>query len=190
MKNSFLILFIILFSSCRDAPVNRVQKSKNPEINTIKKHVIKTGLEKSGKDTINSWKEYVFVADDLKKFTSISANEALNNALQLANLVKQMKDSIRPVDLINLSFRTRVNVLENETLRLKDMTFISSITAKEVHQQVDKILEAFSATNSKINVVYSQLEVEKEINGESPINTIKKTDISNPKKNSIKEKIK
>lgn len=163
MRNSFLILFIILFSSCGDAPVNRVQKNKKPEINTVKKHAIKSGLEKSAKDTIDSWKEYISVADDLKKFTSISANEALNNALQLARLIKQMKDSIRPLDLINPSFRTRINVLENEALRLKDMTFISSISSKEVHQQVDKIMAAFSATNSKINTVYSQLEVEKEI---------------------------
>ncbi len=190
MKNSFLILFIVLFSSCRDAAVNRAQKSINPEINTVKKHAIETGIEKIGKDTIHAWKEYVSVADDLQKFIAISANEALNNALQLADLVKQMKDSIRPLDLINPSFRTRVNVLENEALRLKDMTFISSITSKEVHLQVDKILEAFSATNSKINVVYSQLEVEKEINNTSPINTIKKTNNSKPKKNSIKEKIK
>jgi hypothetical protein len=62
-----------------------------------------------------------------------------------------------------LSFRTRVNVLENETLRLKDMTFIPAITANEVNTQVDKILAAFSATNSKINTVYSQLEVEQDI---------------------------
>ena len=163
MRNSFLILFIIFFSSCGDSNVKRVQKSKKPEINTVKKHAIKSGLEKSTKVTIDSWKEYVSVANDLKKFRSISPNEALNNALQLASLIKQMKDSIRPVDLINPSFRTRVNVLENEALRLKDMTFISSITAKEVNQQVDKIMDAFSATNSKINTVYSQLEVEKEI---------------------------
>lgn len=163
MRNSFLILFSILFYSCGDAPVNQVQKNKKPEINTVKKHPIKTTVEKSGKDSVYSWKEYISVADNLKKFTSISANEALNNALQLASLVKKMKDSIRPIDLINPSFRTRINVLENETLRLKDMTFISSITAKEVHQQVANIMAAFSATNSKINTVYSQLEVEKEI---------------------------
>jgi uncharacterized membrane protein len=74
-----------------------------------------------------------------------------------------MKDSIRPKELINSSFRTRVNVLENEALRLKDMTFINAVTSKEINLQVDKIMAAFSATNSKINTVYSQLEVEKEI---------------------------
>jgi len=154
---------LILVLSCKDSVVKRVQKSKTPEKNTVKKHPVTSSLAKSAQDTIDSWKEYVSVADNLKKLTSTSANEALNNALQLASLVKKMKDSIRPLDLINASFRTRVNVLENETLRLKDMTFISSISAKEVHEQVAKIMAAFSATNSKINTVYSQLEVEKEI---------------------------
>jgi len=87
----------------------------------------------------------------------------LNNAIQLSEVVKFLKDSIRPTELLNLSFRTRVNVLENEALRLKDMTFITAITAKEVNVQVDKIIAAFSATNSKINTIYSQLEVEKDI---------------------------
>lgn len=74
-----------------------------------------------------------------------------------------MKDSIRPEELINLPFRTRINVLDNEALRLKDMTFIPAITANEVTAQVEKIIAAFSATNSKINTVYTQLEVEKDL---------------------------
>ena len=163
MKKIFLILFTILFYSCGDATVNQGLSVNKPEINTVKKHTIKSDLDKISQKNILNWKEYRSVADNIKKFSSISANEALNNAIQLANLVKLMKDSIRPKDLINPSFRTRVNVLENEALRLKDMTFISSITSKEVNQQVDKIMAAFSATNSKINTVYSQLEVEKEI---------------------------
>ena len=170
MKKLFLILLTILFSSCGDATVNQDQHVKKHGINSVKKHEIKSILDKNSRKNILNWKEYESVADNLKKFSSISPNEALNNALQLANLVKLMKDSIRPKDLINDSFRTRVNVLENEALRLKDMTFINSISSKEVNQQVDKIMAAFSATISKINTVYSQLEVEKEIQINSKIN--------------------
>lgn len=132
-------------------------------MHTISKHQINTVLEKNNDQSFLSWKEYTLVSDKLEKFKSISANEALNNALQLSKLVKQLKDSIRPKDLLNNPFRTRINVLENEVLRLKDMTYISSITSKEVNNQVTKIMEAFSATNSKINTVYSQLKIEKEI---------------------------
>jgi ABC-type ATPase with predicted acetyltransferase domain len=163
MKKIFTLLFIVLFSNCKDTSVKATQHIKRPELSSVKQHVINASLEKNAQENIISWHEYVSVSENLKEFLSISASEALNNALQLANLIKQMKDSIRPKELINSSFRTRVNVLENEALRLKDMTFINAVTSKEINLQVDKIMAAFSATNSKINTVYSQLEVEKEI---------------------------
>lgn len=129
----------------------------------IQKHNSIVLLENSSKNYVANWTEYQSVNEHLKKFSSISANEALNNALKLSDLVKLLKDSIRPEELINLPFRTRINVLDNEALRLKDMTFIPAITANEVTAQVEKIIAAFSATNSKINTVYTQLEVEKDL---------------------------
>ncbi|MDG1529447.1 MAG: hypothetical protein P8I51_00260 [Polaribacter sp.] len=132
-------------------------------MNIVQKHDVPLNLEKQSINKIENWNEYQSVTENLELFSSISPSEALNNAIKLSEVVKFLKDSIRPKELINLSFRTRVNVLENETLRLKDMTFIPAITANEVNTQVDKILAAFSATNSKINTVYSQLEVEQDI---------------------------
>ena len=180
MKNSFLILLLTLLVSCINAEKKDVQIRKRTEINSIQKHVVKTRLEQNTLQTINAWKEYTTVDDHLKKFTAISANEALNNAIQLTKSVKLMKDSIRPKELVNPSFRARINVLENEALRLKDMTFIPAITANEINLQVDKIMEAFSATNSKINTIYSQLEVEKEIETNT---TIKKIPLQKTRKN-------
>ena len=172
MRNTFVLLLLIALISCKKSEKKEVQRKEKPEINRLQKHTIKTALEQSSKQTIDAWKEYTIVEENLKKFTSISANEALNNAIQLTKSVKKMKDSIRPKELINPSFRTRINVLENEALRLKDMTLIPAITASEINQQVDKIMEAFSAANSKINTVYSQLNVEKEIQN----STKKRTD--------------
>jgi len=138
-------------------------------MSVVTKHSSVNSLEKNTKEKIQNWKEYQSVSDNLKKFSFISAKEALNNALKLAELVKQLKDSIRPKELLTLSFRTRVNVLENETLRLKDMTFISAIKETEVNTQVEKILAAFSATNSKINAVFNQLEINNKINSENQL---------------------
>jgi hypothetical protein len=132
-------------------------------MNIVQKHDVPLNLEKQSINKIENWNEYQSVTENLELFSSISPSEALNNAIKLSEVVKFLKDSIRPKELINLSFRTRVNVLENETLRLKDMTFIPAITANDVNTQVDKILAAFSATNSKINTIYSQLEVEQDI---------------------------
>lgn len=170
MKNIFLLLIVFLFSYC-----NNTVKKQRPkdfgklEVNTTQEHQIQITLEETSKNHILNWREYTSVKESLTKFTTITSNEALNNALQLSKLVKQLKDSIRPQELLTPSFRTRVNVLENETLRLKDMTLIRNLlSSKEIHNQVDKIMEAFSATNSKINIVYSQLEVEKEITNNIP----------------------
>lgn len=157
-----ILLFVAVTLSCKDKTV-KTQEIKKPEMYTVTKHSKFLPLLKISESNITNWKEYKKVSNSLKKFFAIKATEALDNAIELSKEIKLLKDSIRPKELQNLSFKTRLNVLENEVLRLKDMTYITSITAKEVNNQVDKILSAFSATNSKINTVYSQLEVEKEI---------------------------
>jgi hypothetical protein len=163
MKNLFFIVLIVLFYGCKDT----VKKQDSSVLNTTKgvaiKHVKTVALEETSKENTSDWKEYQSVSKQLQLFSTISANEALSNALELAKLVKQLKDSIRPLELINPAFRTRVNVLENDVLLLKEMTYISALNSKEINTQVGKILAAFSATNSKINTVYSQLAVEKRI---------------------------
>jgi hypothetical protein len=161
--SKYYILFCILFFSCNSKTAKQEQELLKPKMSIIQKHNSIVLLENSSKNYVANWTEYQSVNEHLKKFSSISANEALNNALKLSDLVKLLKDSIRPEELINLPFRTRINVLDNEALRLKDMTFIPAITANEVTAQVEKIIAAFSATNSKINTVYTQLEVEKDL---------------------------
>jgi hypothetical protein len=163
MKNTFFYLFTLLIFSCNAPKKKQETNLKKPELSIVKNHNAFITIKNVSKKSISTWKEYNSLNEFINRFHSISANEALNNALELARLTKYLKDSIRPENLLTSSFRTRVNVLENETLRLKDMTYISAITAKEVNNQVTKILEAFSATNSKINTVYNELEVEKEI---------------------------
>ncbi|MFT5761283.1 MAG: hypothetical protein ACI8WA_000394 [Polaribacter sp.] len=162
MRNYFIFLFLIFLSCKKNTAVQEPEIQKSDK-NIVQKHNAALLLENISNKKVVNWKEYQQVSNNLKQFSAISANEALNNAIQLSEVVKFLKDSIRPKELLNLSFRTRINVLENEALRLKDMTFIPAITANEVNIQVDKIIAAFSATNSKINTIYSQLEVEKEI---------------------------
>lgn len=162
MRN-YLLLFLIVFFSCKDKTTKLEAIAQKSDKNVVQKHKTILKLEDAAKVKITNWKEYQKASGNLKSFANISANEALNNAKILSENIKFLKDSIRPKELISLSFRTRINVLENEVLRLKDMTLISAITAKEVHEQVEKIIAAFSATNSKINTIYSQLEVEQDI---------------------------
>ena len=102
----------------------------------------------------------------LNRFEKISPNEALNNALNLKDLAKDLKDSLKIKNFKISSFEARLNVLLNEALRLADMTKIPAIKAEEVNNQVAKILLIFSSLNEKINTVYIQEKFEDEINVE------------------------
>jgi hypothetical protein len=87
-----------------------------------------------------------------------------------------MKDSIRVKDLKTPSVIARINVLENETLRLADMATISSIKDSEVKEEVTNILTVYSAINSKINTIYKASAIQKaiEVDTEKPVIEIKK----------------
>lgn len=166
MKKLFFFFLVCGFFSCFqpqdnteepfDAIVNSAKNNskKHDEINSVKKNFLKE---------IENWQAYRNVNELLKRYEQVSPSEALNNALELKDLTKVLKDSIDIETLKIQSFQARLNVLHNESLRLADMTYISAITAEEVNNQVAKILVVFSSTNEKINTVFTQKKFEEEI---------------------------
>ena len=90
---------------------------------------------------------------------------------ELAELIQAMKDTVRVEKLKELNITARFNVLHNEALRLADMSTISSIKEEEVKEEVSKILEIYSAVNSKINTIYKVEELQNllEVDSEIPI---------------------
>ena len=139
----------------------------------------------TAKNKLSKWREYIDVDNFITQFYNISTSEALSNAKELSNLVILMKDSIRVKELKIPSVIARINVLENETLRLADMSTIPSIKDAEVKEEVTSILTVFSALNSRINTFYKALVLQKalEIDTEKPIKDIKKPKISPFKNN-------
>ena len=79
----------------------------------------------------------------LKQFNNTSPNEALNMAVELNGYIKALRDSLKIEDLKVNSLNARYNVLNNESLRLKDMTLIPAIQPEQVNAQVDKIFLVF-----------------------------------------------
>jgi hypothetical protein len=140
------------------------------------------------KKRLSNWREYKDVDEFITSFYNISIPEALSNARELSDLVVLMKDSIRVEELKTPSLMARINVLENETLRLADMATIPSISDKEVKDEVNSILQVFSALNSKINTFYKATELQNtlEIDTEKPIEEIKKTK-NRPLKKDLKQ---
>lgn len=169
----FLLFILFLSFSCsRTKTVEEVVISQDSlKVEDRISNQLGETLLPSAKLDLQQWNEYNNVDEFILKFYSTTSLEALSNAQELADLVKLMKDTIRVEKIDELSVIARFNVLHNETLRLADMSKISSIKKEEVKEEVGKILELYSALNSKINTIYKAEEVQNsiEVDTEKPI---------------------
>lgn len=169
------ILIILFFSFSCNRTKNAQEISENSDsIKISSNRIVNTigeTLTPVAKKAVSEWKEYQEVDDFIIKFYNISNGEALDYAEDLSGLIKAMKDTVRVEKLKELNITARFNVLHNEVLRLADMATIPSITEEEVKEEVSKILELYSAVNSKINTIYKAEELQKalEVDTETPI---------------------
>lgn len=171
----FLLIILLTGFSCnktKDAQeVSEKADSLKLDANRIENRIGET-LIPEAKAVMDNWKEYQLVDEMLLKYYSISTLEALSNADELSRLVKMMKDSIKIENLKKPNIIARINVLENETLRLADMAEIPSISKEEVKEEVNNILAIYSAMNSKINTIYQSESLQNmlEVDTEVPVN--------------------
>ncbi|WCC46824.1 hypothetical protein [Tenacibaculum finnmarkense] len=167
----YLLVFLVLIaSSCKkEAPQQRVSVKKTGMDGSVK-HLKYATLHKDAAKNIENWKEYALVENFLQQFKNSTPTAALNNAIELKELTKQLKDSLKIKTLQKPAFKARINVFENEVLRLADMTYIPAITSREINIQVAKIHLLFGSMNTKINTVYTKQQFDKEINLDSLFN--------------------
>ena len=159
MKQIIYFLLSLILFSCQEKKEDIVKNvQEKPKLSIAKQHTATTNIKSVYQKEIEDWQELKTVNFFLKKFKKVSPNEALSNALELRDLVKSLKDSVKPAIFNIPAFNARVNVLENETLRLADLTLIPAITSEEVNLQIDKTIAAFSTVNSKINAILSKKE--------------------------------
>lgn len=112
---------------------------------------------------VKDWKELKAIDSFFVKYQKITPKEALSNALELKDLIKNLKDSVQPERFNTPSLNARINILLNEALRLADLTEISAIQAAAVNEQVDKTIAAFSNINIKINTVVAKFNFENQV---------------------------
>jgi hypothetical protein len=149
---------------CKNKQEQVAEVLKKSEFRTEIKHGQFENIKANAVKKIDDWQEYDAVNDFLSQYKSISPSEALNNSRELNSLVESLKDSVKPEFLELDAFNARVNLLYNETLRLNDMSAISSIRYDEVNEQVSKVIHAFSSVNSKINTLVQQADLEAQLN--------------------------
>jgi hypothetical protein len=157
-------------SACKNKDTQKDTLVQKTGMDAAVKHFKKTQLDEASTKKIKKWKEYFIVNDFILQFKNTTPTEVLNNALELKTLTKQLKDSLNIETLKTPAFKARMNVFENEVLRLADMTYIPSITSSEINKQTTKIFALFGSMNSKINTVYAKKRFDKAIKLDSLFN--------------------
>jgi hypothetical protein len=191
LKNSlFLLVFIISFS-CVKKKEKALQKQEiKPLLSVVKNYNVVEKVNPLFLQDIESWQELKAVDNFLLRFKNVSPNEILSNALELKGLVQALKEDIKPPLFENASFNTRINILQNETLRLADMTFIPAIKAVEVTAQANKIMNAYSAINSKVNSILLKERFVDEIDIDIAYIGLDSTKIDSVSRKSMKKELK
>lgn len=165
MKQSIFLAFILIFSICctpekEEAEIveDTIEIQEDVTISSIG-----ITLTPKAKDAIASWEDYQLVATKMERYNKVTKTEALLNARELSALIKTASDTIDVKKLDRPDVKMRFNVLYNHAFRLEDMERITSITQEEVMDEVTMLLNAFSALNDKINVIYMIEEYEEEL---------------------------
>lgn len=168
--SSILFSVLLITISCKKDNTQKNNTLKKTGMNASTKHSTHTQLDEKSIKEIKGWKEYFILDDFIQKLENTSPTETLNNALELKTLTKQLKDSLNIKTLKTPAFRARINVFQNEVLRLADMTYIPSITSKEINTQTQKVLSLFGGINTKVNTVYAKKRFDKALKLDSVFN--------------------
>ena len=169
MKITFYIFLVVIifFSSCNAKdPIKKTLEASQDSLvykDVKKQNKLHTKLNLTAKKAVSNWKEYQILNEFIQQYKLISYSEALSNATELSELATHLKDSIALKKLKTPSVKTRLNILQNECLRLKDMEDIPAITPQEVTNKVVDIIAAYAAVNAKFNSVYQINEMENEL---------------------------
>ena len=163
MKYIYLLVLLVFTFSCQNNEGKDAEKKPKPlmsiaEMHTATENVLSTHLKE-----VKDWNELQDIDSFFVKYRKITPNEALSNAIELKDLIKRLKDSVKPEKFKIPSLTARINILYNEALRLADLTRIGAIKAQEVNTQVDKTMDAFSNINTKINTILAKMRFENEI---------------------------
>jgi hypothetical protein len=163
VKYIYLIILSVFVISCGNNPEKEAVKKPKPLMSLVETHNATENINTIFLKEVKDWDALKAIDSFFVKFRKISPNEILSNAIELKDLIKNLKDSVKPKNFNILSLDARINILFTEALRLADLTEIGAIKATEVNTQLDKTMTAFSNVVIKINTVLEKISYENEI---------------------------
>ncbi len=176
LRFQILFFFMIAFlASCEskqeNTPEEVRQKSTTQSVfQEQRTYAFEEELTAVSKQAIKDWTSYEKLTHFLKEhYLLTSPQTALEMSEDLYAIVAKIRDSFPVKELKTLGFDARLNVLNSEVLRLKDMSEITVIEAEEVVEQTAKIMGVFNAVNAKINGFYARKLLDEEVHFDEKI---------------------
>lgn len=158
-KYYYLVFVFLLITSCKKTPSERQNQILEKDAMLVSHtYTFKEIIPSYAKEIIE-WQEYFVLEDFLEQLKNTTPKEGLDNALELKTLTKKAKDSLPIGPLKTPSFKARINVFQNEVLKLVDLTYLSTKSAKNTKQQMATIFQTFSNMNLKINAIYDKQKI-------------------------------
>ena len=178
LKNYIIFFTLLLLFACnqKKEEVNTDAVSTNDSLKSEFSNIksISETLSPEAKAKTVNWEDYHQLDRLLTDFYTISPKEALNLSKELATTTTRLKDSLPIEEFKRPDVMIRINVLNNYALRLADMASIPSITDTEVDQEIQHLLDSYSALNAKINNIAHQEKIERELSDfEDSLNPLK-----------------
>ena len=162
-----LFFFMALcFTSCgKKTESEQVPEYVNQQeqVPTLKSDAPVVALNRESEELVKDWGEYQDFSQLIVQYREISKSDALLNSVELEELARYLKDSVRVKKLDIPSVRMRLNVLHNEVQRLADMSTIPTITWEEVLEENNNVLDAYASLNIKINDLGNQERINREL---------------------------
>jgi len=169
-RSAFIVLLTLFFIgvSCRQNKQNDTNDTIASEqgLDSLKLQNIRnlgTLLSPESRKLVSPWVYYQQLDELIDKYYTYSVQEVLFSAAELTTATERARDSIPIERLKEIDVRTRLDVLHNSALRLKDMASIPNIKIDEVNEETQQMIDAFGALNSKINNITSQERLEAEL---------------------------
>jgi len=156
MIKKFVLVAISIFLIGCKKNVNETQleaaSTKNDSLTkTYSQSVYLTDIARK---EIKEWSQYEEFENIISQYYNTTPSKAMLLSKDLSDIIVRIKDSIK-IDKINRPDVTaRFNILNNEALRLNDMSTINTITTEETIEKIENIVYAYESIISKINQVY------------------------------------
>lgn len=164
IKRLIFIGITIFLIGCGKTKKENETTSIEQVTETIHKTYTKSAfLNESATKELTVVKHFAEFESKMNLFYKLPPEEAKLNAKELSDLIIKLKDSINIQKIDRPDVKARFNILNNEVLRLYDMSTISTISKEEVVSKIENIIYAYESIILKINQVYLMNENEESV---------------------------